>query len=41
MNNLEKPVYVSAEGLKKIQSELETLKTYGGGQAFTREGTPA
>jgi transcription elongation factor GreA len=27
VNNLEKPVYVSAEGLKKIQHELEELKT--------------
>jgi transcription elongation factor GreA len=27
MNSLEKPVYVSAEGLKKIQNELEQLKT--------------
>src|SRR5216684_5747811 len=29
MNNLEKPVYVSADGLKKIQSELEDLKAGG------------
>jgi transcription elongation factor GreA len=29
MNNLEKPVYVSADGLKKIQSELEDLKSAG------------
>src|SRR5437773_7220217 len=29
MNNLEKPVYVSADGLKKIQSELEELKNNG------------
>src|SRR5207245_5526294 len=29
MNNLEKPVYVSAEGLKKIQAELEELKASG------------
>jgi transcription elongation factor GreA len=27
MNNLEKPVYVSAEGLKKLQAELEELRT--------------
>ena len=27
MNNLEKPVYVSAEGLKKLQTELEELRT--------------
>jgi transcription elongation factor GreA len=27
VNQLEKPVYVSAEGLKKIQAELEELKT--------------
>ena len=27
VNNLDKPVYVSAEGLKKIQSELEELRT--------------
>src|SRR5438309_10905455 len=29
MNNLEKPVYVSADGLKKIQSELDELKAAG------------
>ena len=29
LNDLEKPVYVSAEGLKKIQAELEELKTSG------------
>src|SRR3989475_12986182 len=29
MNNLEKPVYVSADGLKKIQSELDDLKSAG------------
>ena len=29
MNELEKPVYVSAEGLKKIQAELEELKASG------------
>src|SRR4030081_3385224 len=29
MNNLEKPVYVSADGLKKIQSELDELKGAG------------
>src|SRR5881392_4386953 len=29
MNNLEKPVYVSADGLKKIQSELDDLKAAG------------
>ena len=29
MNNLEKPVYVSADGLKKIQSELDELKAEG------------
>src|SRR5687767_15384222 len=29
MNNLEKPVYVSADGLKRIQSELEQLKSSG------------
>ena len=27
MNNLEKPVYVSADGLKKLQAELEELRT--------------
>ena len=27
MNNLEKPQYVSAEGLKKLQAELEELRT--------------
>ncbi|HYK96865.1 MAG TPA: transcription elongation factor GreA [Candidatus Acidoferrales bacterium] len=27
MNNLEKPQYVSAEGLKKLQAELEDLRT--------------
>jgi transcription elongation factor GreA len=27
MNNLEKPVYVSADGLKKLQVELEGLRT--------------
>jgi len=27
MNNLEKPVYVSADGLKKMQAELEDLRT--------------
>ncbi len=27
MNQLEKPVYVSAEGLKRIQAELEELKS--------------
>ncbi len=27
MNNLDKPVYVSAEGLKKLQAELEQLRT--------------
>ena len=27
MNNLEKPQYVSAEGLKKLQAELEQLRT--------------
>lgn len=27
MNNLEKPVYVSAEGLKKLSAELEELRT--------------
>jgi len=27
MNNLEKPVYVSAEGLRKLQVELEELRT--------------
>ncbi len=27
MNNLEKPVYVSADGLKKMQVELEELRT--------------
>jgi len=27
MNNLEKPVYVSADGLKKLQAELEDLRT--------------
>ncbi|HEV8229786.1 MAG TPA: transcription elongation factor GreA [Candidatus Limnocylindria bacterium] len=27
MNNLEKPVYVSADGLKKMQRELEELRT--------------
>jgi len=27
VNQLEKPVYVSAEGLKKIQAELEELKS--------------
>ena len=27
MNNLEKPVYVSADGLKKLQVELEDLRT--------------
>ena len=27
VNNLDKPVYVSAEGLKKIQAELEELRT--------------
>ena len=29
MNNLEKPVYVSAEGLKKIQTELDDLRSAG------------
>src|SRR5437867_8103074 len=29
MNNLEKPVYVSADGLKKIHSELDELKAAG------------
>jgi len=29
LNNLEKPVYVSADGLKKIQSELDDLKAAG------------
>ena len=29
MNNIEKPVYVSADGLKKIQSELDDLKSAG------------
>src|SRR5205823_2635264 len=29
MNNLEKPVYVSADGLKKIQAELDDLKAAG------------
>ena len=29
MNNLEKPVYVSADGLKKIQTELDDLKAAG------------
>jgi transcription elongation factor GreA len=29
VNNLEKPVYVSADGLKKIQIELEELKNTG------------
>jgi transcription elongation factor GreA len=29
MNNLEKPVYVSADGLKRIQSELDDLKSAG------------
>jgi transcription elongation factor GreA len=29
MNNLEKPVYVSADGLKKIQAELDDLKASG------------
>src|SRR5206468_11475351 len=29
MNNLEKPVYVSADGLKKMQSELDELKAGG------------
>jgi len=29
MNNLEKPVYVSADGLKKIQAELDDLKSAG------------
>jgi transcription elongation factor GreA len=29
MNNLEKPVYVSADGLKKIQTELDELKAQG------------
>jgi len=27
MNNLEKPVYVTADGLKKMQAELEELRT--------------
>src|ERR1051325_11897908 len=27
MNNLEKPQYVSADGLKKLQAELEDLRT--------------
>ena len=27
MNNLEKPQYVSAEGLKKLQAELDDLRT--------------
>jgi transcription elongation factor GreA len=27
MNNLEKPQYVSADGLKKLQAELEQLRT--------------
>ena len=27
MNNLDKPQYVSAEGLKKLQAELEELRT--------------
>ena len=27
MNNLEKPQYVSADGLKKLQAELEELRT--------------
>ena len=27
MNNLEKPQYVSAEGLKKLQAELDELRT--------------
>ena len=27
MNNLEKPVYVSADGLRKLQAELEELRT--------------
>jgi transcription elongation factor GreA len=27
MNNLEKPVYVSADGLRKLQAELEQLRT--------------
>jgi len=27
MNNLDKPQYVSAEGLKKLQAELEDLRT--------------
>ena len=27
MNNLEKPVYVSADGLRKLQSELQELRT--------------
>ena len=27
MNNLEKPVYVSADGLKKLTAELEELRT--------------
>src|ERR1700704_3131691 len=29
MNNLDKPVYVSADGLKKIQAELDDLKSAG------------
>ena len=29
MNNLDKPVYVSADGLKKIQAELDDLKNAG------------
>ena len=29
MNNLEKPVYVSADGLKKIHTELDDLKGAG------------
>ena len=29
MNNLEKPVYVSADGLKKIHTELDDLKSAG------------
>src|SRR5437773_5670115 len=29
VNELEKPVYVSAEGLRKIQAELEDLKASG------------
>ena len=27
MNNLDKPQYVSAEGLKKLQAELDELRT--------------